>query len=175
MIEQVVITATISAIGAIALDEFNIDIYAPAKKKLANYTVVQALGKASEYIAWKKSKVLVAAEQKILKRVMGRTAHYLWGTTKVTIVIHHEDLHEVRSILRQHYGQWSDKVEPSYCANDKLTVNYVGAMRGIPVPIELNTNYPLDNLPKGLLKPGCHVERTSSVVESCSIVCEGGA
>jgi hypothetical protein len=95
----------------------------------------------------------------------------VFGDNPLVIWIHEKDLSQLRRLLRNTYGEWSDKIDRTFCSGESLDVRYK-ALKKTPVPLEIEVDYDINNLPQGLLKPGCRVEREVITSESCRIVCD---
>lgn len=89
-----------------------------------------------------------------------------------------EDLHTARTIARAHYGAWSDSIVKTDITEhwdrdtdediEVLAVTYSSKQGDFWLGFEVY--YPTDNLPEGLLKPGCKIVEEVSVRKS--VTCE---
>jgi len=198
LIESVVIGGTLLSSGALLIDEKNIDIYkhgkegmAIAKRAVDSYindvlrecfrenSYVKAILEARES---KEKEIKVAKQSEAIReyekqidmgiKILGLHGAGCYGSNSNSLSVwgQPDDLSALRKILRNVLGRWSDKISDHYCAGEMLTVYYKGT-HWHNFDITISIDYPLDDLPDGILKPGCKVIRETQAVSSCRIEC----
>lgn len=191
MVEIIVVSFILLGLTALFIEEFNLDIYKPVRVKTVDALIYlgehntfgQIIKKGIE--AKRRDDFLARLKEykehlKTLLKQAGIEVPYIYGGdydwSPVEISIDPEQLHEVRRVLRLVVGSWNDKIEPGSCDEDyrgihMLRVYYV-PKEEMPFPTRIVTKYEIDNLPKGLLKEGCRVEKETITRVTFSVRCE---
>lgn len=104
------------------------------------------------------------------------TEHY-----PLSMKVKHTDLHAARRVLRVYFGSWNDMVDAVSADKvwddkwenkiDVIVAKYKGTKPINDVWYQITTEYPIDNVPKGLLKEGCEIKE--EVERSFKVVCNG--
>jgi hypothetical protein len=196
IIESVVIGSTLAGTGALLIDERQLDIYARfkpvpslVKSAIKSYVddVLRECFRENKYVqTYRKVREETAkaeAEVKIREEVtrliaeinaaigLLETTHYAgcYGSTALNVYCIPTQLSAIRRILRKVFGEWSDKIDGHYCSGNELNVTYRGLK--CTVPTNISVTYDINELPDGILKPGCKVIKEVVTTETCRIEC----
>lgn len=96
---------------------------------------------------------------------------WVYGWSEIYMVTNRDNLRQVRNSLREFFGSWSDKVDSTGCGEGTVDVRYRSTKKVCAFDVDIRVKYDLDDLPVGLLKPGCKIIRETQTVESCRIEC----
>lgn len=190
-IEILVVATILIASVSLILEEMQVDIYRPLKDSL-NSSLLWAgektlLGQVVKKGIEVRKKEIETEELKkykehILKMMKeaGVPCSGVYGGdydwSPVAVHISPEGLHDARRVMRLIVGSWNDEIVPGSCEEDWSTKKHVLQVSYHPKEemkrkTTINTKYDLDNLPKGLLKEGCRVEREYKTVMTCAVRC----
>jgi hypothetical protein len=137
--------------------------YVKAYKK-----AIVAVNNENEYIANKK----ISDKMESYLRNNDACRFCLGSPHSFRIFAYEYQLHNVRQALRAKFGEWSDKVDSADCSdNETVQIEYKGKKTYDGYKITIVIDYDLNDLPDGLLKPGCEVIREEEIVYSCRIEC----
>ena len=124
--------------------------------------------------AWKLSKVNDLHATSLCNQVTDQFSDgvkelcYSWSGYRVNISLRdHTKLHELRIALRRCLGSWTDNLDNYYInGSNELQATYHATMDDLPCEVVICVDYPLDEIPNGLMKPECKiVQQTTNVVE----------
>ena len=110
-----------------------------------------------EYISDLRKKNAVREVRAAIKEIFPEFRSY--GTSVLWCCANNpEELHRVRTALRTVLGSWTDELAYTNCIDDELQCNYAPKNEVSEVlMVRIEANFKIDNLPDGLLKPGCRV------------------
>jgi hypothetical protein len=99
---------------------------------------------------------------------------YAWAP--VAVHIDPKSLHLARGVMRELFGSWNDEIVPGHCDEDYSTKKHMLHVSYDPKEelerkTRISTKYDLEDLPKGLLKEGCKVEKEYVTTVTCSVRC----
>lgn len=99
-----------------------------------------------------------------------------WGTTSLTLNYAPWDkadkklaldcLKEIRALLRDYFGEWKDEVYYQTVGEDNIEVTYQlkdDCEIEMPFCVSIEINYPLDDIPAGIIKEGCQIVEETQV------------
>lgn len=134
--------------------------------------VKKAAKETADKDAWKKALTAFLKTKEISCYIGGNGVSYYPFAVQVDAHM----LHATRMALREYFGSWTDEIRPGECYEDydkvhKLRTEYWYTKNDLPYSVCISVKYPLDALPKGLLKEGCKVIREEKVTVTCSVVC----
>jgi hypothetical protein len=176
--DTLVVSGTLLCTAALLCEELKIhpirDAFNHYTAPLQRTTIIKALKRGLELERIEKETLKVEVYKKELLEILSLNKipnRLVFGVNPIIVWVHERDLHTLRTFFRKHFGSWTDKIERTSCTSSILDVRYRGTSK-TPTLIEIEVDYDIDNLPPGLLKPGCRLEKEVETYESCYIVCE---
>lgn len=192
MTVEILVVATILLVTvSLIVDELNLNIYRPVGNAVnagllwaGDHTLFGQVVKKGIEVRKKEieAEELKKYKEHILKMMKdaGVPCSGVYGGdydwSPVAVHIKPEGLHDARRVMRLIVGSWNDEIVPGSCEEDWSTKKHVLSVSYHPKEelkrkTTINTKYDLDNLPKGLLKEGCRVEREYKTVMTCAVRC----